>query len=250
MIALAQVIAAGKSATVLLGLCAISWAAYVSPVYRKEAPLVDVAQRILLGEQYSNAQLSAVLDKAEASSTPRLAAAVKGEALIRLVLVERDWNKSKSGLLSSIGRPQMAVDAALAHAPTSSFMWLTSYWFKHPRGDGTQDLNLLFMSYRTGPNEAWIASRRIPVTLSIFAWLPNDLAEQALSEFAGLVRARLYADAANTLAGSGWPIHERLLNRLVEVDEDNRRQFARILTSRGLEDAVVPGITSERFRRF
>ena len=66
-----------------------------------------------------------------------------------------------------------------------------------------QDLTLLRMSYWSGPNEAWIAVRRNSLALGVFPSLPGDLAEQALSEFVGLVRSGLYS-ACGKYPGWAW----------------------------------------------
>jgi hypothetical protein len=245
------VISASKSAALLFGICAITWAIDVSIVYQKERPLIDIARRIFSGEEYSDAQLNGVIDRTDLTEVrPRQAAAATGDALVRLVLLERKLTITKGGLLSESTKVKLTVDEALARSPTNSFMWLASYWLKHLSEGADHDLNLLAMSYRTGANEGWVAAQRNPITLSVFPSLPSELAEQALSEFAGLVRSGFFPAAAQALAGPGWPIHERLLGRLAAVDEDIRRQFARILASKGIDDAVVPGFPNEPAHRF
>ena len=113
-------------------------------------------------------------------------------------------------------------------------MWLTDLWLKRLSGEFVDsDWNLLRMSYWSGPNEAWIAVRRNRLALDIFPKLPDELAEEALSEFVGLVRSGLYADASSILAGPGWAVHEQLLSRLTRVDEVNRHEFARAAGVKG-----------------
>ena len=130
-------------------------------------------------------------------------------------------------------------------------MWLTDFWLKRLRGESVdRDLNLLRMSYWSGPNEGWIAVRRNPLALGVFPSLPGDLAEQALSEFVGLVRSGLYADASNILAGPGWAIHEQLLSRLVQVEEADRREFARAIASKDVGEVTVPGLEERPSRPF
>jgi hypothetical protein len=168
-----------------------------------------------------------------------------------LRLLERELRLPHGNEPAGLPEAEKAVQAALAETPTSSYMWLAEYWLKHRRGEPAgRDLQLLDMSYRTGPNEGWIAQRRNPIALSGFASLPKDLAERSLAEFTGLVRSGLYADAANILAGPGWPVREMLLRGLTQLDEGDRRRFARALEAKDLEEVVVvPGLEG-RHRAF
>ena len=237
----------------IFGICAMAWAIDAILVYRTDAPLADSAQRILSGDKFNAAQLSAMkrqLDRAPAR--PLQASALSRATVIRLLLVEdelRAGNRQPS--VSDLVELQMVVSAALAQSPTSSFMWLTDLGLKRLRGGSADgDLNLLRMSYWSGPNEAWIAVRRNPLALGVFPSLPRELAEQALSEFVGLVRSGLYAGASNILAGPGRAIHEQLLSRLVQVEETDRRGFAEALASKDLDGVTVPGVDEPPSRRF
>src|SRR5258708_1958531 len=217
-----------RSFIAIFGICAIAWAIGAILVYRTDASLADTAQRILSGDKFNAAQLSAMKRQLDAApARPLQASALSSVAVIRLLLLEDELKAgNRQPSASDLVELQMVVSAALAQSPTSSFMWLIDFWLKRLRGESADgDLNLLRMSYWSGPNEAWIAVRRNPLALGVFPSLPSELAEQVLSEFVGLVRSGLYADASNILTGPGWAIHERLLSRLVEVDEDNRRGF-------------------------
>jgi hypothetical protein len=240
-----------RSFIAMFGICAIAWAFDAIPVYRKDAPLADAAKRILSGDKFSAAQLNAMKRQLDAASArPLQASALNGAVVIRLLLLE-DELKAGNRQPSALVELQMLVSAALTQSPTSSFMWLTDLWLKRLRGESADsDLNLLRMSYWSGPNEAWIAVRRNPVALSVFSSLPGELAEQALSEFVGLVRSGLYAEASNILAGPGWPIHEQLLTRLVQVEEADRRGLARALASKDLDGVSVPGLEERPSRPF
>ncbi len=242
-----------RSFIAIFGICAIAWAIDAILVYRTDAPLADTAQRILSGDKFNAAQLSAMKRQLDAApARPLQASALSSAAVIRLLLLEDELKAgNRQPSASDLVELQMVVSAALAQSPTNSFMWLTDLWLKRLRGESADgDLNLLRMSYWSGPNEAWIAVRRNPLALGIFPSLPSDLAEQALSEFVGLVRSGLYADAANILAGPGWAIHEQLLSRLVQVEEADRRGFAWVLESKDLDRFAVPGVAKRPSRPF
>jgi len=240
-----------RSCIAIFGICAIAWAIEVIPTFRIDTPLTEVAERILSGEKFNAAQLGTMkrlLD--EVPAMPVEASALNSAAVIRLRLLEGELQSGNhQPSASSVADLQGVVAATLARSPTSSFIWLTDVWLKRFRAEAT-DFNLLRMSYRFGPNEAWIALRRSPVVLGIFLSLPGDLAEQALSEFAGLVRSNFFADAGNILAGPGWAVHEQLLNRLAQIDEPAQRRFMTVLASKDLDYLSIPGLAERPARPF
>ena len=227
----------------IFGICAIAWATDVIPTYRRDAPYTGIAERILSGDKFTAAQLEAMRRQLDGTPVrPAQASALSGATVMRLLLLEDGMKAdNRQPSASDLADLQMAVSATLSQSPTHSFVWLADFWLKRRQVDAV-DFNLLGMSYWSGPNEAWIALRRNPMALGVFQSLPTDLADQTLSEFAGLVRSGLYADAANILAGPGWAVHEQLLSHLVLVDEAARRSFASVLDSKNLDHVSVPGI--------
>jgi hypothetical protein len=241
-----------RSFVAMFGICAIAWAIDAILVYRTDAPLAETAQHILWGEKFNASQLTAVKRRLDGvSARPVLPSALSGAAVVRLLLVEDELKAgNRQPSASDLAELQKVVSTALAQSPTDSFMWLTDLWLKRLRGESAENnLDLLRMSYWSGPNEAWIAIRRNPLALGVFASLPSELAEQALSEFVGLVRSGLYLDASNILAGPGWAVREQLLSRLVQVEEADRYAFARLLAFRDL-GVTVPGTEQRPSRPF
>ena len=232
-----------RSLIAIFGICAIAWAVDAIPTYHRDAPYTGIAERILRGDKFNAAQLDAMRRQLDATPVrPVQASALSGATVMRLLLLEDGMKADdRQPSASDLADLQMAVSATLSQSPTNAFVWLADFWLKRRQVDSA-DFNLLRMSYRSGPNEAWIAVRRNPLTLGVFQSLPSELAEQTLSEFAGLVRSGLYADAANILAGPGWAVHEQLLSHLVQVDESARRSFASVLNSKNLDHVSVPGV--------
>lgn len=231
----------------IVGFCAIVWGSNAILAYRAYSALSDAARQVLSGDSFSAAQLIAMKRQLDAApSKPPHASALSAVAIVRLLLLEEELKANRPPAASDIFEFQMHVSAALAQSPTNSFLWLTRLW----SGSTDNGLKLLRMSYRFGPNEAWIAVKRNPLALGVFPTLPNDLAEQALAEFVGLVRSGLYAAAATILAGPGWATREQLLGRLVHVDEADRRRFARALANKNLDGVTVPGVDERPSRPF
>jgi hypothetical protein len=232
------------------GGCSIAWALSAYPSLRHETAFAAAAQHILSGEQYSAEQLNGLRSQLGASSAISLRpSALNDIAVIRLRSVEADLALGQASA-ADLDTLQRSIDVTLNYNPARSFVWLADYWLQRLRSDsGRADSGLLRMSYQTGPNEAWIAIKRNPVGLAVFPSLPEELKGSVIAEFAGLVRSWLYQDAANILAGPGWPVRERLLNGLAQLDEDHRSQFARTLETRDIEDVVVPGVEQRRSSR-
>ncbi|MBU6461127.1 MAG: hypothetical protein KGL35_28930 [Bradyrhizobium sp.] len=232
-----------RSFTASLGICSLAWVIYSLPVFRAEVMLSDTVQTILSGESYNATQLDWLERRLDAIPPQTLrSTALNDVAVIRLKLTESKLVAHDPQIASDLSNLNTAVTAALEGTPSSSFLWLIKYWIQQERGGAADDgLKLLRMSYSLGPNESWIAIRRLPLALRVFSSLPPDIADQTLSEFAGLVRSHFYQEAADIVAGPGWAVHEKLLGRLAELKKSYRNQFAQVLASKDLEGASVPG---------
>jgi hypothetical protein len=230
--------------TVSIGACSIGWAVFAVSVYRAEANLPDAAARILFGDAFNSRQLTSFKHQLDAMPTDRMRAlGLVDAAVIRQRLLDVKL-PAQAAQASDFAELDSAVTAALAEVPASSFLWLAKYWLEGQRATISPDFEarLLRMSYWFGPRESWIVVKRNPLALNNLSTLPPDLGEQALEEFVGLVRSRLYYEAAGILAGAGPDVRQKLLSRLVEVSDTNRREFARVLNTQGPDDAIVPGV--------
>jgi hypothetical protein len=229
----------------------IAWAVFAYPTLRHETAFAAASQHILSGEQYSASELSNLRSELDASSDFSFRpSALNDVAVVRLRLVEAALASGQPSAADLDGL-QKSIDVALAHNPTLSFLWLTDYWLQQiRRGSAGADLGFLRMSYLTGPNEGWIAVKRNPIALGVFPSLPDELQGSVIGEFAGLVRSWLYQDAANILAGPGWPVRERLLDGLAQLSEGHRRGFANALEARDVEDVVIPGVEKRPHQPF
>jgi len=234
-----------RACAMLCGAGAIAWSIFTFPTFSRERALEADVQRILTGEQYSPAQLSVLRDRLSESPDRQLRPSVRSNlAVIRLRLVEEDMAAGRSKPDAAVvGELANSIDAMLSDNPTNAFLWLIKFWLPIQQSDNAAvDFNLLRTSYLMGPNEVWIALRRNPLALSLFAQMPDDLASRSIVEFAGLVRSGLYSDAASILAGPGLPIGQRLLDGLARVDEVSRYRFARVLEANDVQGLTIPGI--------
>jgi hypothetical protein len=232
-----------RAVTALFGLCAIAWAIDTIPVFRSSASSIALAQRILSGEGFTAAQLDVIRAglPATAAKNP-LPLAQTSNVTVRLMLLE-DRLKAQpcAAHQGEIDNLRQNVRDTLASAPSSSFMWLTSFWLDWRCGQiGPYDLDALRMSYSTGPNEGWIAVRRSPLALGMLDKLPSDLAGLSLDEFVRLLRSGFSAYAADILAGPAWAFRDQLLKQLDKVDEADRNAFARAVDAKDLPGVDIP----------
>jgi hypothetical protein len=226
------------------GAGAIAWAVVAAPVFWSERGLPAVAARIAAGETYKPETMDALeaeITRQQASLRPSVLGKV---AIFRLRRAENAIaagdTQAMDARLDALGS---TLDAALASTPSDPFLWLVLYWLSNAQNGFSQDhLRYLRMSYALGPNEGWIAVKRSPLALAIFSALPADIAESAITEFVGLTDSWLAVAAADILMGPAWQIRHVLLPRLAKLKEPVRRNFAKMLFDRGLDDVPVPGI--------
>ena len=227
------------------GCLAVTWSVVALPIFWREHPLDEQASQILRGTPYTSgalAQLGPAIESVEASPEcePR---SLQSAAVIRLRVMEEGFVPDQLAELDQrIDSVQGAIRRALACAPADPFLWLVLYSVESERnGFRSAYLDYIRQSYRLGPNEGWIAVRRVHVVFAIFASLPPDLADMAVEEFVRLVQNHLYDEPLRVLLGTGRSIRERLLEGLSRVGDRERRDFAARLRAEGV-DLPIPGV--------
>lgn len=234
-----------RIALVLLGLGGIAWSGIVLPAASRHAGPEALGRRILAGEPFRVEALAAqrpALDAIEAEALCR-APALRAAALIRFRLAEETLAAGDRGAIDErLGQLRRSLEAALSCGPSDPFLWLALFWTRSTAdGFAPEQLELLRLSYRTGPHEGYVALRRLPAALAIFPGLPSDLAEAALAEFVGLVRSDFLDGALDALNGPGWPLRNLLLSRLAPLPQAQRERFAHQARRREI-DIAVPGV--------
>jgi hypothetical protein len=237
--ALARLFAVG------FGLSALIWGAATFPMFWAQLSIERTADAIVDGEVFKPHSLEPLLpaiDQIERSNYcwPE---ALHNTAVIRLQLAEEAiTNADRDAIDLRLGILQDAIHRSLACSPSDPFLWMILAWLDQMRqGFRPEQLTYLRLSYHLGPYEGWIAERRSRLALSVFERLPPDLAEDVVREFDGMVQSYLYRDAISIITGPGWPIHDRLLASLRDVDVHQREELAKELYAAGY-NVVVPGI--------
>jgi hypothetical protein len=136
-----------------------------------------------------------------------------------------------------------AARTALTCAPTDSFAWLVLFWLDAARhGLRPTNLNYLQMSYALAPNEEWIALWRNRLAMAVFTQLPENLANDAVNEFVGLVNtSQLYQETATIFASAAPAAQKRIVTQLKSAGSVQRQIFARTLYDEGV-DVDIPGV--------
>jgi hypothetical protein len=228
----------------IVGVVVIAWVIAVFPVFWSEKVIIDVAREVIAGNIFKPEILAAVEAQTETNSGPMRRSSLLGKATVIRLRQAEDAIRAgdlemQDQKLESLGR---IVDKTFLNAPSDPFLWLVRFWLDSTRnGLRPENLRFLRMSYDLGPYEGWIAVKRNRIALAAYSALPSDLAEQAISEFVGLVRWGL-ADAVAIAAGPGRPLRGVLFPRLKDLNYEQRRAFANAIYGRELDDVPVPGI--------
>jgi hypothetical protein len=234
-----------RSSVVILGCIAVWWGIVAFPIFRQESSTKYIADRIIAGDPFKVEILAQQLPlmKSIETSVYCNATAIRSTAIIRLRMLEAAASANERELfderLKSFGK---VIRSSLSCVPTDSFLWLALNWAgTTENGSNPNNLKSLWMSYRLGPNEGWIALKRNRLAFARFQQLPPDLVEIAITEFIALIENNFYEQAADILIGPAWPERELILSRLARVSDRDRKLFADALDRRGY-DVNAPGI--------
>lgn len=231
----------------LLGLAALVWAATTLPPFWMSAPVEGLARRVVTGEPFRSDVLTGAVSVFVQDPGLRPATASQAEAVVRIRIAERGLS-SDAAVDARLAEAAAAVDGALAQAPSAAYLWLARYWLATARyGVDIDHLPDLVRSYRLAPREGWIAIPRHPLALAVFAELDPATQQRVVEEFAGLVSAQMIREAAGHLAGLGWPIRDRLLASLTEVDLAPKQALIKAMRAEGLR-IELPGVPEQEER--
>jgi hypothetical protein len=241
-----------RAFVVIFGAACVFWGAVTIPVFWRDMAIQTTSGFILQGHRYSTSALDSIVAQYDPGiSSFCRAPTLRGIALVRFSLVENALvDGDRARIDQRLTDLNHSVVNLFACDPTGSFFWLAYYWGNlSTDGYRPEYLKFLRMSYQQGPTEGWIATKRSRLALAIYPELPPDLAERAITEFAGIVASGFIVDAAAILTGPGWPIRDQLLASLENVGLPERERLSSQLRERGY-DVAVPGVASALRRPF
>lgn len=232
-----------RVALALLTMAAVAWGAWAVGGFWRAAGIAQIADRVLYGDPFPLPDLLALEPRLLGAETgPCAPRAVRSASIIRLRIAERTLDTAD---LAHLDRRLETLDrslrASLACTPSDAFLWLALFWTQTTRqGFAPSDLALLRMSFRHGPNEGWVALRRIRIALPLYDQLAPDLQAGVRADFAGIARAGFVLPVADILGGVGRGREAILLPLLAGMRDLDRDALARVLSERG-SPVVVPG---------
>lgn len=203
----------------------IAWGAFCFPIFADQVRLDSAKDALLREIPLSDSELGALqplLERA-ASRSYCVPAVDRSAAIVRLRLLENAFAAGHGEVIDArMGDLNTAIVRSLGCAPSDPYLWLVLFWLRNNQtGFASKNLDFLRMSYRLGPNEAWIITKRNHIALAMLDALPPDLATEAVGEFSRLVKSELYGEAVALLKGPGWPHRDRLLAGLAAVPKQN-----------------------------
>lgn len=237
-----------RAALLVLGVIGLWWSTTVLPIFRFAGPARSATERIMADDRFKRGTLGEIWAQIESEPKNTFVKSTlpRARALIHLAVAEEAMQRRRP---DEADRETAAADsdlkASLALNPTDSFLWLILYSTETARrGFDPKSIDFLDQSYATGPREGWIALRRNPAALAIFAQLRETIQDGVVAEFAQMVDSEFIEAAAFSFTGAGWTNRERLLASLKSVNIVSRRYLAKQLS----KDSVrvnIPGIDDD-----
>jgi hypothetical protein len=204
-----------------------------------------VAGQIIDGEQFKPEALAGLISGLETIENARYCRppADRGGAVIRLRTVEDAISAGEQPLIDpGLQDLDRSLRHSLACSPADPFLWLVLFWVENMRnGYKPENLALLKMSYRLGPNEAWIGLKRVSLALALLRQLPAELADSVVLEFMGLVNSGYYFQMASIFPRLDPEVSKLISGRSKTISLRNRELFAKELYRRGYNPSI-PGI--------
>jgi len=182
--------------------------------------LYGMAQGVLRNEIYPPATLQAMIASADpgdcrvevASSVLIMELRLFDEAMRQPYVPRTD---------DTVLATRKAAQRLLACAPSSSLGWFALYLTTiRTEGFGSRAIAELSAAYRNAPHEAWLQALRLPVMLTGYAALPDELRRSVQSDFGDLLDADMNRAVAVALTANRVP--QDLVTRLCAAPVQQR----------------------------
>lgn len=216
-----------------------AWGVWMFPGFVRGATIETVASRIIMTEPYRLEPLKTVLAFNEVVVPSGLCrpSNARAAAILQIKAVE---TVMETGSGEEIDQEQRELSdglaRALACAPADPYLMLAMFWQRNmTTGFDAASLAFLNMSYKLGPNEAWVGFRRNRLAVALLPDVPPETAEKILTEFARLVQSHLYMETIDIYRSADTETRKKLLAKLSIIDEVSRRAFMSYLRSYDLD---------------
>lgn len=225
-----------RGSTAALAVVALAWVLSVVPDVTNPA-VPQIAGRVARGERYELDRLRLIVAD-NLPSARRLCSAKTLRELLVLQLAIAD-ETTRAGDLKQSDIDAAAVGstsrALLACAPTEGLGWFGSYWAEIRQvGFGPRTEQLMELSYRFAPHEAWLQLIRGPLALRVYNAASPTLRDHAVQDFADIFQARLFPSAAAIYQAAAANARPALLDRTCNAPDIDRELLMHFVTEKGL----------------
>lgn len=215
-----------KGLMLVLSCAGLTWGFHVFPVSEDIDELRSLRSQLLHSETFSQQALATELSISNSQSD------CDSDAQVALLLIEMRLAEAslRAGDVTQFDRHarslQLRAKRTLSCAPRQSFVWLIAFSLTVLHGQLDSDsIGMLALSYKTSPDEAWIAIRRNFVAVPIVQLLPEALSQGVLSEFQQLIRDGFEAEASRSFLRATGPVRSLLQARVEGLDEPRQEAF-------------------------
>jgi hypothetical protein len=221
-----------RGLTLVIGCLGLFWG--ISNIARGETSddFSDIEARLLRFETFSRTWSIATLASASAQEvSPCDNHAQHALLLMEIPLADQAL---RSGAVQEFDQRIRSLETrarqTLGCAPHDSFVWLLLFGMQTEHGMLDQRaFDLLAMSYETGPNEAWIAVRRIVVAIPVIRAAPEPVQQKVLAEFQNLIAQGFVETPVRAYFDASASTRSLLQPRIDQLDPRSRQNFSEAL---------------------
>lgn len=235
-----------RIAAAVIGATGVAWGLLTLPASWNEFPVNQIADSVVRGETFPlnvlESQIAAARQESDAGyCKPAIA---HSAAILQLAVLNQSFDASSPSVDEDLKKARQSVISGLSCAPADSYLWFALFQIESLQsGFRSEYVRHLAMSYRVGPNEAWIAIPRNRAAFAIFEALPKQLQSDVLDEFCLLLRTELYIEAVDIFLGPAAAHRKQVIDQLRKVPARNRQLFAVLLARKGYQ-FNIPGTST------
>jgi hypothetical protein len=212
-----DLLAMSLTALLLLALAGMAAVSEGRPFFLRTYP-VEARVATLLREAASPSPVSSL-----ASSFARTAHLES--CLVTLREIATSGSPSAEALDNLSRACQAIAEAIVALSPLSSNAWFIAASFAARSGDFARASRYLDLSYRTGPNEQWIAERRVLFAYPLRDELDPSLKGKIDQDLALLLRTNQGVETLATRYVNDPAMRDHLVDIAVTLDPDTQSRF-------------------------
>jgi hypothetical protein len=226
-----------RGLTFATGCLGLGWCILALPQAETSTHFEYLERRLLRFETFSQASLTRTLkDPASQDVSPCDTHAQRALLLIEMQLTDAALTFGSVSEFDSLTRSlETRTRQILSCTPRESFTWLIAFDLELIHGRlNDHAFDLLEMSYRTSPNEAWISIRRAAVAVPVLLNAPAPIRQKILSEFQQLIRYGFEEPAARIYLHASGPTRALLQAEVEQMDAGSQKAFSNFLPRRAL----------------